>query len=306
MAFFQIMIPRILIFIAFIQVLLACHSNSGTVVTSSADYWKTDTVVQDRNTSDSLLIHFWENFDLSDITLATSADYGEQHFVDFINLFPYASEENINLAISNFIFNTSINNDVQKYYTELSERYLYHVNSPFYSEKYYILFLENYLQSKNISSDSKERYKILLQLAKKNQVGEIATDFRYFADGKFNQLHELKSEYTILFFYEPGCPYCESARDILVTNSEFSHKLNKQVVLLAIYPDGEKNIWEQYSKNIPQNWINGIDLDKEILKNSLYDLKASPTIYLLDQNKKVLLKDADLQQLLEYLNQLGI
>ncbi len=39
-------------------------------------------------------------------------------------------------------------------------------------------------------------------------------------------------------------------------------------------------------------WINGYDKELTVLERELYDLKAMPTLYLLDKDKKVLLKDA--------------
>ncbi|MNP83768.1 hypothetical protein D3C76_1828110 [compost metagenome] len=49
-----------------------------------------------------------------------------------------------------------------------------------------------------------------------------------------------------------------------------------------------------------EKWINGFDTDSKILSFNLYDLKASPTIYLLDENKKVILKDTYLQPVIQY------
>ena len=40
-----------------------------------------------------------------------------------------------------------------------------------------------------------------------------------------------------------------------------------------------------------------------IKEKNLYDLKAIPTLYLLDKNKKVLLKDAVVGQIEQYLQQ---
>lgn len=80
--------------------------------------------------------------------------------------------------------------------------------------------------------------------------------------------------------------------------------LNSKIKMLALYADGNKEIWENYRKNIPSSWINAVDLQQEIIKQGLYDLKASPTIYLLDEKKRVLLKDTDLNELLNYLNRI--
>jgi hypothetical protein len=46
--------------------------------------------------------------------------------------------------------------------------------------------------------------------------------------------------------------------------------------------------------------INSYDKGTAVLKNELYDLKASPTIYLLDKDKRVILKNTGIEQINQY------
>ena len=77
----------------------------------------------------------------------------------------------------------------------------------------------------------------------------------------------------------------------------------KQVRILAFYPDEEHEVWENHQDMIPSKWINGYDKELTVLNRELYDLKAMPTLYLLDKDKKVLLKDAPVEQVEQYLAQ---
>jgi len=47
---------------------------------------------------------------------------------------------------------------------------------------------------------------------------------------------------------------------------------------------------------LAKEWTNGYDKELVIKNKNLYDLRAIPTLYLLDKNKTVLLKDATLQK----------
>lgn len=67
-------------------------------------------------------------------------------------------------------------------------------------------------------------------------------------------------------------------------------EMNK-ITVMAVYTNGNDNIWEENIKEFPSSWIVCND-QSYITDNALYDLKAMPTIYLLDSNKYVLLKDA--------------
>jgi len=63
--------------------------------------------------------------------------------------------------------------------------------------------------------------------------------------------------------------------------------------VLAVYTDKDEMIWLDHLKEMPAGWIQGRDEDEYLYKNSVYDLKAIPTVYLLDKEKKVLLKDCE-------------
>lgn len=53
----------------------------------------------------------------------------------------------------------------------------------------------------------------------------------------------------------------------------------------------------------PKRMVNGYVKNSVIKEKNLYDLKAIPTLYLLDKDKKVLLKDATVAQIDQYLQQ---
>lgn len=72
---------------------------------------------------------------------------------------------------------------------------------------------------------------------------------------------------------------------------------NGDLKLLAIYPDPDVDLWRKHLPDNPQLWINGRDDKEYIWTNKIYDLRAIPTMYLLDENKKVLLKDASERQI---------
>ena len=57
-------------------------------------------------------------------------------------------------------------------------------------------------------------------------------------------------------------------------------------------------MWRDRLDEIPDDWTVGTD--RELIKTqALYDLKAMPTLYLLDADKRVLLKDASFAQICE-------
>ena len=61
--------------------------------------------------------------------------------------------------------------------------------------------------------------------------------------------------------------------------------------VLAVYTEGNEEAWRKALPDMPEGWTVGND--REAVKTgALYDLKAMPSLYLLDGKKTVLLKDA--------------
>ena len=61
------------------------------------------------------------------------------------------------------------------------------------------------------------------------------------------------------------------------------------LTVLAIYTEGNLDVWKTTISELPKEWIVGTDRE-EIKQRCLYDLKAMPSLYLLDGDKKVILK----------------
>ena len=76
---------------------------------------------------------------------------------------------------------------------------------------------------------------------------------------------------------------------------------DKKLEVLAIYADAEKEIWEKYKDELPGNWKVGYNHSQSVITKGLYDLKAMPTLYLLDKNKKVVLKDKSWEEIERYI-----
>lgn len=259
---------------------------------------KPKTVARSRPSAEEHLVHYWENI----LTDSLTKDSLVQRLVNYISIFPYVEEVRRNEIITDFLSNQSKQSTAFPVIVETFEHYLYDPNSPVHNDLFYEPILTYIVDSTKLSKADLYRSQLRLNLIKKNKVGAAAQDFSFMtADGKHQKLYDIEAPYILLFFYEPGCPHCERALDNFQQHPGFQALVNEQKLQpIGIYPDGERTIWESYQASIPSNWINGLDTRKEILTKDLYDLKASPTIYLLNQQKMVLLKDTDLERVYTY------
>lgn len=62
-------------------------------------------------------------------------------------------------------------------------------------------------------------------------------------------------------------------------------------------------MWRQRKGELPEDWIVCRDSPRQLSTGRLYDLRAFPTIYLLDKAKRVVLKDATFETVEEWLEQ---
>lgn len=70
--------------------------------------------------------------------------------------------------------------------------------------------------------------------------------------------------------------------------------------VLAVYLDDNREEWLYKTSQMPQGWIVGWNKQGNIRSKQLYDIRATPTLYLLDKQKKVILKDASLEKVIHY------
>ena len=72
------------------------------------------------------------------------------------------------------------------------------------------------------------------------------------------------------------------------------------VSVLAVYTEGNLEVWRKTAPGLPETWTIAADTSCLVKDTPLYDLKAMPTLYLLDTQKNVVLKDTSIPALMSY------
>ena len=141
----------------------------------------------------------------------------------------------------------------------------------------------------------------MLTQAKKNLPGSVATDFAYVErNGKQGRLSTIQSKFILVFFHDPDCENCKRIMPIAMQEPLLQRA---DVKVLAIYGDKDFEAWRQDTHLYPTNWIDAYSPEGEIMNKLLYYLPATPSFYLLDANKRVILKDANYDNVLAFLSQ---
>lgn len=185
----------------------------------------------------------------------------------------------------------------------LAEKYFYDPNSPVRNEDHYHAFVRNLASFEGFDEAVRGKYAYQARMTALNREGTVAADFR-FADknGRIHSLHGINAPMTLLFFSNPGCDACMEIIKVLSGHEGIASMIaDGRLAVLNIYIDEDIQAWREYMPIYPEQWYNGFDPDLVIRGETLYNVRAIPSLYLLDHEKRVILKDAPENRVFETL-----
>ena len=193
-------------------------------------------------------------------------------------------------------------------FIEWMSHYLYDPNSPARCEDYYLPFVTKLSQGDLVPEEMHPSYAFEARMCALNQMGTPAADFP-FTDikGKVRTLYSIDAEFLLLIFGNPDCHACKDLVADMESDPEITELIaSGRLKVVDIFIDREVDAWKARSADYPKAWINGYDHKFQIREDLLYHVRAIPSMYLLDRDKKVILKDADAGMLLEFLARLAV
>ena len=188
-------------------------------------------------------------------------------------------------------------------FVSLAQKYFYDANSPLRNEELYLPFVSRYASYEGLMDVERKKYEREARLCALNRLGTKATDFR-FCDkrGKIRKLYSIDAEMTLVFFSNPGCGACKEIMNVLKEDATISSLIRNGVMkVLNIYIDEDLEAWRSYMPIYPEEWYNAFDPDLSIRNDETYNIRAIPSLYLLDKEKNVLMKDVPENVLFNYL-----
>ena len=257
---------------------------------------------------DHLLSHYWDAFltpggpYLSDSTHIAGVTLDDMiaHVREYAILLGAASSDEkasasltaLVAALERFQASDSLSNAYPRL-TDLLRECLYDPNSEMRDESLYLPLAKALADSPVTPDGMRRSYAYEAGMCALNAKGAPAADFRYIdVSGRVRRLYDTHTRYTLLVFVNPGCHACGEA------TAAFSDARTRQAVesgdltVISIYIDEDIAAWKARTDEMPVFWINGYDPDGVIRADLIYNVRAIPSLYLLDSSHTVLLKDA--------------
>lgn len=261
------------------------------------------------NQKGAAAVHYWDGFSFPDMESDTNSDISEQMMARYLRVLFKSDYMTIRQSLDSLFSKAYTGNHekIPESLFELFEKYLYDPNSPVRNDELYGMVLDKILNDTLIDDSFKTRYRYQSGELKKNRLGAVAADFKFTVyNGGQKTLHGINAECTLLLFINPDCEACAQTIDFF-NQSPIVETLLKNGVLkiLAFYPDKDITEWKNHRGVVPSTWLYGRDTSPDlIVKRDLYSLRAIPSLYLLDKEKRVLLRDATTEQVLVFLHSL--
>jgi thiol-disulfide isomerase/thioredoxin len=137
---------------------------------------------------------------------------------------------------------------------------------------------------------------------KPNLIGQIAPNFKMRdLKGTLIELHRIKAEVTVVYFWEPNCSHCKKVTPQL--NEVYKKYKSKGLEVVAVYTQDQNDKWKEYVDQNGLNWINVWDPSRGTRYHKLYDIYSTPVIYVLDKDKRIVAKRIGVESLERFIEQ---
>ena len=293
----------ILSFLSASLIVLACVS-CGNNQPRPFPYVKADGAAQ----GDSVLYmarNFWNEYldsskkTVSDTVMLAGVKYKEVNdaLVRYISLLAQCNYDQVIECNSDFAdrlisYNrNSEDTKVSSYLMSKFKRLFFDADSPYRNDEIALTLFNKMLDSETLDSLTVSTIQYAVDKICLNRINQKVKDFSYITtSGKEGSLYSIGgADYTLVIFGAPNCPACTNTLDVCERSSINEAVASGRLNLLLMYVDQDFPAWTEYVKDRPSAWIKAFD--GQNMLQDLYDLKAVPTLYLMDKDMNLLIKD---------------
>lgn len=246
-----------------------------------------------------LISHHFDNTDFSDSLLLVS-NILTSKIVNYLGLYqrPGLSQEQLEdrliMAVDSILDKAIV--DQQVYESVISflvkgfetigfERGLEHIAE------------QNQLSELCVNTESKTKLEHRMEVIKKLAIGKTAPNFTATdINGNLINLNEINAEKTILVFWASWCPHCLEVMPVL--REYYNSTSREELEIIAISVDEFEKEFSEAVISHNLNWTNIAELkgwNGEIITQ--YGINATPSIFILDKEKKILAKPTNKDKL---------
>ncbi len=246
--------------------------------------------------------HFFDNIDFSDDRLLRTPIFHNK-IKQYLDRLTMQVPDSLNAAADFLAEKARANSELFKYVVYYIT-YTYETSSIMGFDAVFVHMVEKYYSTHQAAwVDSAHLAKIvdkartLSNLLIGKKMNNISlTDTK----GEAFSLYSVKADYTIVYFWEPGCGHCQKITPKL---KEFYDKRKKEYGLevYAVDISSNKEEWNKFIAEHGLDWVNVMDPYNYTDYKKQYDVYATPVVYVLDENKTIIAKRLGVENLDEFI-----
>lgn len=245
--------------------------------------------------------HYFDRLDFSDPRIIRTP-FIFPKLDDYVNKHTVTIPDSVNVAIDRVLKLCKPNAELYKYF-------LVHFLNQFAKsniigmDAVYVYIVENYYAKGEAPWTDEEQLKKITENAatlKPILIGKPAPPMNHMlrSDSTFISLHDIKSPYTVLVFWDTECGHCKKEMPTII---KFYDKWkSKGVEVFAVCTkvmDKVGDCWKAIQERDMMRWINVTDPYLLSKYKQNYDVRYTPQIFILDYKKEILFKRLAAEQL---------
>jgi len=262
--------------------------------------------------------HYWDNVDLDDPRIVREQTYHrllEKYLTTVIPQIP----DSVAIEGAKLVDRVAKNYDTYKY-TLHQLTYLTETSKVMCMDRAFVSTVNRYYKTGKVDWLTDEKLNKIIEGADKKSktlCGEVAPNIILpdLTGEKWVNMHDVKADYTVIAIWEPGCGHCK--KEMPKLKEVYDKWKDKGLQVVAINNELENEDWTKFiSEKEMLDWINisdnpqinnsdsartlildGITTLNSLNFRSIYDVTSTPKIYLLDENKEIIAKQLNSEQL---------
>jgi len=248
--------------------------------------------------------HFWDGIDIADPGLLRSPLLNNK-IMDYLDNVVIQHPDSVIIEVDKLITLCKKNDEAFRYLL-ISLTNKYETSKVMGFDKVFVHLVDQYYLTNQTSWTNTETIGKLEERAasiRPNFIGNPAPAFTLQDTlGRDYQLYDIEAKYTVLYFYDPDCGHCK--KSIPLFYEAYADLQAKNVEVLAICTTTDSKRWHEFINENDLGWINLADLSSKTNVKYYYDVRSTPTVYILDEDKKILLKKIATEDIPSIIDQL--
>lgn len=250
--------------------------------------------------------HYWDNFDLGDpAMLRMIRPIYKEKVENYFNRMILPQPDSVLKEVDRLAILSKKTQDTYKYFI-WKVTLLYQNPTIMGLDEVFVKLVDKYFETGEMdfwaNAQLKKNLKERADQLRLSLIGKTAPNMIMMDKNKqMKSMYALPNKYTVIYFFDPDCGHCKKETPKLVN---FYNTTKYDVGVFAVSADTSMVKMTDYINKMKMPWttVNGPRTSTGSYHNS-YDANTTPTLYVLDEKKKIIAKKIPAERLEDFLTQ---